>query len=85
MSWLRGRDTTVLSVGVQTFSSDPRFRVMRVADQGDDDDTSDWSLEVCLWLITGYMYKNRVKNDRHFNEIPRERGNPKREISNEEI
>jgi len=45
VSWLRGRDTTVLSVGVQTFSSDPRFRVMRVVGQGDDD-TSDWSLEI---------------------------------------
>ena len=54
MSWLRGRDTTVLSVGVQTFSSDPRFRVMRVVGQGDDD-ISDWSLEVHLWLITAYV------------------------------
>merc|ERR1719412_1640149 len=43
VSWLRGRDTTVLSVGLLTFSSDSRYRVMRVSH---NDVASDWSLEI---------------------------------------
>ncbi len=42
VSWLRGRDSTVLSVGNATFSSDSRFRVRH----SKDGDREKWNLQV---------------------------------------
>ena len=45
VSWLRGRDMSVISVGDLTFSSDRRFRVVRIPRPRIS--ASDWNLEVC--------------------------------------
>ena len=45
VSWLRGRDTSVLSVGGVTFSSDQRFQVVEVPNSHLPS-SSDWNLEV---------------------------------------
>ncbi|CAB4069351.1 unnamed protein product [Lepeophtheirus salmonis] len=42
VSWLRGRDTSVLSVGLHTFSSDSRFSVLHVPQLKG----TDWNLEI---------------------------------------
>lgn len=46
VSWLRGRDTSVLSVGHAAFSSDKRFNVIQVPKPKLS--ASDWTLEVTI-------------------------------------
>ena len=63
VSWLRGRDTSVLSVGRVTFSSDQRFQVVEVPNSHLPT-SSDWNLEVlnCLmYLEILYSYLRLAK------------------------
>lgn len=53
VSWLRKKDTTVLSVGVLTFSSDRRISV--ISNDGGKQEKSTWNLQVCSRVKYSYL------------------------------